>query len=222
MRDDARDTLTESYRSAARLNGLRAEQLQKENQLLLRQLSLIQASLSWRVTLPLRAVRALMLGKLLSGRPVRDVPGRFLRLWRRDGFAGIQKTVVHRLRRLQRVPAKVRDGLPEAGGETGQPHPYKAASGHQAEGLRPKVLIIAELSLRQCAKYRVWQKRDFLTALGWSVQVVDWRDIADGMSALQLCTQVIFYRVPGFEDVLKLVQEAHRLELAPRWEVRWW
>ncbi|MEJ5143060.1 glycosyltransferase [Gluconobacter albidus] len=219
MRDDARDTLTESYRSAARLNGLRAEQLQKENQLLLRQLSLIQTSLSWRVTLPLRAIRALMLGKLLSGRPVREVPGRFLRLWGRDGLAGIQKTVVHRLRRLQRVGAKVRDGLPEAGSETGQPHPYKAACGHQAEGLRPKVLIIAELSLRQCAKYRVWQKRDFLTALGWSVQVVDWRDIADAMSALQLCTQVIFYRVPGFEDVLKLVQEAHRLELAPRWEV---
>ncbi|MBF0877938.1 glycosyltransferase [Gluconobacter cerevisiae] len=217
MRDNARDTLIESYRSAARLNGLKAEQLQKENQQLLRQLSLIQTSLSWRVTLPLRAVRALMLGKLLSGRPVRDVPGRFVRLWARDGWAGLQKTVVHRLRRLKRVRAKLRTGLPEAADETGQLHPYKAA--HQSDGMRPKVLIIAELSLRQCAKYRVWQKRDFLTMLGWSVQVVDWRDIADAMSALQLCTQVIFYRVPGFEDVLKLVQEAHRLELAPRWEV---
>nr|WP_249200008.1 glycosyltransferase [Gluconobacter sp. Dm-62] len=39
------------------------------------------------------------------------------------------------------------------------------------------------------------------------------------MSALQLCTHVIFYRVPGFDDVLKLVGEAHRLGLAPRWEV---
>lgn len=167
------------------------------------------------MTLPLRAVRALMLGKLLSGRPVREVPGRFLRLWGQDGLAGIQKTVVHRLRRLQRVRAKVREGLPEAGSKAGQFHPYKTASGHQTDRMRPKVLIIAELSLRQCAKYRVWQKRDFLTELGWSVQVVDWRDISDAMSALQLCTQVIFYRVPGFEDVLKLVQEAHRLELAP-------
>ncbi|MFT8723760.1 MAG: hypothetical protein ABF759_14500, partial [Acetobacter malorum] len=70
MRDDPRETLTESYRSAARLNGLRAEQLQKENQKLLRQLFLIQTSLSWRVTLPLRAVRALTFGRLLSGRPV--------------------------------------------------------------------------------------------------------------------------------------------------------
>ncbi|MFT9366560.1 MAG: hypothetical protein ABF572_13535, partial [Gluconobacter sp.] len=85
MRDDARDSLTESYRSAARLNGLRAEELQRENQQLLRQISLIQASLSWRVTLPLRAVRALMLGKSLSGRPVRDLPGRFVRLGGRDG-----------------------------------------------------------------------------------------------------------------------------------------
>ncbi|MBF0858621.1 glycosyltransferase [Gluconobacter sp. LMG 31484] len=214
MRDDPRDTLTDSYRSAARLNGLRAEELQRENQKLLRQLSLIQTSLSWRVTVPLRAVRALMLGKLLSGRPVRELPERFLRLWGRDGLAGIRKTAIHRFRRLRRT----RSGLSGPQGETGQDHPYRTVS-PVTDGLNPKILIIAELSLRQCAKYRVWQKRDFLTALGWSVQVVDWRDIAEAMSALQLCTHVIFYRVPGFDDVLKLVAEAHRLKLAPRWEV---
>lgn len=214
MRDDPRDTLTDSYRSAARLNGLRAEELQKENQKLLRQLSLIQTSLSWRVTVPLRAVRALMLGKLLSGRPVRELPERFLRLWGREGLSGIRKTAIHRFRRLQRT----RSGLSGLQGETGEDHPYRTAS-PVTDALSPKILIIAELSLRQCAKYRIWQKRDFLKALGWAVQVVDWRDIAEAMSALQLCTHVIFYRVPGFDDVLKLVAEAHRLKLAPRWEV---
>lgn len=216
MREDPRENLTESYRSAARLNGLRAEQLQKENQQLLRQLSLIQTSLSWRVTVPLRAGRALMLGKLLSGRPVRELPGRLLRLWGREGLSGIRKTVIHRFRRRQRL----RGGPQTVGaGMEGVDHPYRAAPGCGTDALRPKVLIIAELSLRQCAKYRVWQKRDFLEALGWPVQVVDWRDIAEAMSALQLCTYVIFYRVPGFEDVMKLVGEAHRLGLAPRWEV---
>ncbi len=219
MRDDPRESLTESYRSAARLNGLRAEQLQKENQQLLRQLSLIQTSLSWRVTVPLRAVRALMLGKLLSGRPVREVPQRFLRLWGREGLAGIRKTVFHRLRRLRRIQNSHRGDLPEESGDTAQPHPYRAASDYGTERLKPQVLIIAELSLRQCAKYRVWQKRDFLTALGWSVQVLDWRHITEVQSALQLCTHVVFYRVPGFDDVMKLVYEAHRLGLAPRWEV---
>ncbi|GBR43845.1 glycosyltransferase [Gluconobacter roseus] len=215
MRDDPRDTLTDSYRSAARLHGLRAEELQKENQKLLRQLSQIQTSLSWRVTVPLRAVRALMLGKLLSGRPVRELPERFLRLWGREGLSGVKKTVIHRFRRLRRT----RSGLSGIKDETGQEHPYRAPVPAAADGLAPKILIIAELSLRQCAKYRVWQKQDFLKALGWSVQVVDWRDIAEAMSALQLCTHVIFYRVPGFDDVLKLVAEAHRLKLAPRWEV---
>ena len=219
MRDDPRETLTESYRSAAHLNGLRAEQLQKENQKLLRQLFLIQTSLSWRVTLPLRAVRALTFGRLLSGRPVSELPERFRRLWGREGLSGIRKTVTHRVRRLKRLHGDRRKVLPQAAGDTGALHPYRATPECGTARLKPQVLIIAELSLRQCAKYRVWQKRDFLKTLGWSVQVVDWRDIAEAQSALQLCTHVIFYRVPGFDDVMILVQEAHRLGLAPRWEV---
>ena len=41
---------------------------------------------------------------------------------------------------------------------------------------RAGVLIIAELSVPQCAKYRVWQKQEHFTRLGVPCRVVDWRD----------------------------------------------
>ncbi|MFT9149450.1 MAG: glycosyltransferase [Acetobacter sp.] len=87
------------------------------------------------------------------------------------------------------------------------------------QDLTPRMLLVAELSLRQCAKYRVWQKEEQLCALGWQVEVVDWRQTEQAMSALQACTQVIFYRVPAFEAVNALLAETRRLGLSPWWEV---
>lgn len=233
--EDPQKVLLDSYRSSARLNGMRADGLQSEGAHLRHQISLIHHSLSWRVTKPLRAVRALTLGKTPSGRPIKELPERFSELWSQGGVRAIGKAVEKRFPVKSRVKSKKK-----ASSATGQKLLSKEIGGivpasvskpvsplsvysevldKTAVTLMPRILIIAEVSLRQCAKYRVWQKRDLLERLGWSVQVVDWRDINVAMSALQVCTQVIFYRVPGFDDVMKLVKEAHRLRLEPRWEV---
>lgn len=221
--EDSQKVLLESYRSSARLNGMRADGLQIENTHLRDQMALVQSSLSWRVTAPLRLVRGLSLGRLPSGRPLRELPDRVTELWSKGGLRAVGGALARQA--LPRSGKKRNSVLSKA---TQQVTSEEAVAGHSvysdvldeaAASLAPKILIIAEVSLRQCAKYRVWQKRDLLERLGWAVQVVDWRDIGVAMSGLQLCTRVIFYRVPGFETVMKLVAEAHRLCLEPWWEV---
>lgn len=208
----------EAYRSSARLNSMRAEGLQGENAHLHHQISLIHRSLSWRVTVPLRAVRSLSLGRLPDGRPLREIPARLEALWKKGGLPTVMRALRRRMTRPA-SPGHAAPGAVKAAESAPPPAPYNDTLAADATPLSPHVLIIAELSLRQCAKYRVWQKQDILERLGWRVTVVDWRDINAAMSALQLCTQVVFYRVPGFDDVMKLVAEAHRLRLDPAWEV---
>mgnify|MGYP004706541429 FL=1 len=234
VEEDSQKVLLESYRSSSRLNGMRADGLQGESAHLRHQISLIHRSLSWRVTKPLRAVRSLSLGRLPSGRPLKELPERLSALWEEGGVKAIGKAVEKRFPARIRLKQKVKvssqgqkpssvPGQPSLSSGTGKPvsplSVYSDTLDKTAAILAPRILIIAEVSLRQCAKYRVWQKRDLLERLGWTVEVVDWRDINVAMSALQICTQVIFYRVPGFDDVMKLVKEAHRLRLQPRWEV---
>ena len=76
-----------------------------------------------------------------------------------------------------------------------------------------RVLIIAELSLRQCRKYRVDQKVDFLRRLGFHATVVAWQDFEACRAALQTHGMVIFYRTPAFDGVVSLTEEARRLGL---------
>ena len=85
--------------------------------------------------------------------------------------------------------------------------------------LAPCVLIVAELTLQQCAKYRVWQKQELFTRLGVACRVVDWRRPKDCLSAAATATQVILYRVPGYPQNLALIARLHALRLPMAWEV---
>jgi glycosyltransferase involved in cell wall biosynthesis len=79
--------------------------------------------------------------------------------------------------------------------------------------LRPRVLIVAELSLPQCKKYRVDQKHDMIKALGWDCTVVAWQDTDRVLTLMQSHSVVIFYRVPAFESARRCMQEADDLGL---------
>lgn len=205
---NARDELIGSYRSSNHIAGLRVRDMRAEIDGLRELLTLRERSLSWRVTAPLRFVRALSLGRLPSGRSLREVPGRFRQIWREG----------HLWERLVRrdEPGKLR---------LAQQRINMAAQAYRQPVIRSPdllvghVVIIAELSLKQCAKYRVWQKREALETLGWQVTVVDWRASRAAWTALQGATDVVFYRTPGFDSVMALVSEAHRLALDPVWEV---
>nr|WP_294516957.1 glycosyltransferase [uncultured Rhodopila sp.] len=85
--------------------------------------------------------------------------------------------------------------------------------------LQPRVLIVAELSLPQCRKYRVDQKHDMIEALGWDCTVVAWQDTDRVLRLMQSHSIVIFYRVPAFESALRCMREAENLGLPHYFEL---
>ncbi|WP_150306227.1 glycosyltransferase [Pseudomonas saliphila] len=87
------------------------------------------------------------------------------------------------------------------------------------ELLQRRVLIIAELSIPQCTKYRVTQKVELLASLGIEANVVSWTEYQTCMTLLSSHSEVIFYRAPGFPLVLNLIAEAQRLGVTSYWEV---
>lgn len=239
------EALTASYRASMRIQAMRMDDIAHEASSLRHelsqsqhQLSIWQHTLSWRLTAPLRVVRHLSKGQLPTGRKISDVYRRLQEIYQDEGAAGVRFRISHRLARsslgraaerlFERKPTKV--AMTVDGGAkkttnilTHEEKINQVYSAHVSQDrlkdFTPRILIIAELSLRQCAKYRVWQKEGQLRSLGWLVDVVDWRETEEALSALQVCTEVIFYRVPAFPAVELLLKEARRLELSPWW--RW-
>ncbi|RUM69189.1 MAG: hypothetical protein DSZ08_06880 [Sulfurovum sp.] len=68
------------------------------------------------------------------------------------------------------------------------------------------VLIIAELSIPQCTKYRVEQKVEMLKILGYNTWVVSWTDFHEARQLLQLSALVFFYRTPAYPLVDALIK----------------
>ena len=87
------------------------------------------------------------------------------------------------------------------------------------KGGREHILIVAELSIPQCRKYRVDQKKELLERLGADATVVSWTDARSAQAALASCTSVIFYRVPADAAVLSLIAKAQARGLPTYWEV---
>ncbi len=202
--DRDEDVLLESYRNSLRLQQMRIAALQTalaERQL---RVSGLERSTSWRLTLPLRLASGLVAGRLPNGMPVAAAARRVREIVRQDGIAALGRRIAGRVLHPPRKPADA--PLPPPGSDF-------------PTMLRRSLLIIAELSVPQCAKYRVWQKREHLQRLGWPCRVVDWHATEEARSALSCATEVIFYRVPATPEVLGLIGEARRLGLRPFWEV---
>ena len=81
------------------------------------------------------------------------------------------------------------------------------------------VTIIAELSIQQCTKYRVTQKKEMLELLGFKCEVVSWTDYYKSRMSISHSSVVIFYRVPSTDTVLTLIDECKRLNVRTFWEV---
>lgn len=89
----------------------------------------------------------------------------------------------------------------------------------QLDQLLPSVLIVAELAIPQCTKYRVTQKAEALESLGFDVSIMPWQDSDKVLNALQTHTLVIFYRVPGIPEVLEQFKEAKRLGIPVGYDI---
>ena len=104
--------------------------------------------------------------------------------------------------------------------QTPMPEVFKQNLTKQAnEIFSPKVAIIAELSIPQCKKYRVIQKQEMLQAMGIPCSVTSWTDFDEAKKQISLASLVIFYRVPGVDTVMALIEECRRLNIKTLWEV---
>jgi hypothetical protein len=76
---------------------------------------------------------------------------------------------------------------------------------------RDRVLIIADCQLPQCVRYRIEQKLEQLAAAGYRARMVSWLEAEQAFQALAFHDQVIFYRVPAFPQVVRLIATARAL-----------
>lgn len=181
-------------------------------------LAVVLTSTSWRMTYPLRfaldqlkRVRravTLALPAVRRAGGVKNAARKALRLYQNEGLAGIKRGFRLAALSQQLHEVKVVDPL------------YLQAFSHSAEtDLVPRVLIIAEMSIPQCVKYRVQQKHAMLLSLGVDCTQLSWGDTLACLAALQTHSLVIFYRVPAYDSVISLMTEAKRLGLPTYWEV---
>lgn len=82
------------------------------------------------------------------------------------------------------------------------------------QGRAPRIVIVAEMNLPQCRKFRVEQKLELLRARGVQCDAVAHGDLDEALRLMQFASVVIFYRVPLYENFLSLREEAERLGLA--------
>ncbi|MCC6104054.1 glycosyltransferase [Acetobacter sp.] len=220
------EDLVVGYRASARLHSLRSDGMFSALASERHYRHLERTSLSWKVTMPLRAVRSLAAGRMPSGRPVKEVVQRVREIAQDEGWRGVAERLHARLPDIPRIGVFGRKSVRSLSRSTEKESRKRAEDvylsslpARTTDDFQPLFLIIAELSIPQCAKYRVWQRQEALESLGWRVVVVEWYDITRALSLLQVCTRVVFYRVPGNKDGMQLIDEAHRLSLSPWWEV---
>ena len=205
--------------ASASVQAMRAGAAWWEAETLRLQMRIMRRSLFWRITLPLRLAVDLARGAPAAGSPAAVLVRRGFGVLRRQGIAAAWREV-QRFRRLRRRAIALEAPKPvlAAGGGTGA----AADSTHIRPAntvLAPSVLIVAELSVAQCAKYRVWQKQEHFTRLGIPCRVVDWHDIHEARSAAALATQAILYRVPARPEILDLIGLLEQLGVPAWWEV---
>jgi glycosyltransferase involved in cell wall biosynthesis len=76
-----------------------------------------------------------------------------------------------------------------------------------------RLVIIADLNLPQCKKYRVLQKIELLSGHGIEVLFSHWEDHYRAFRLMQTATSVVLYRVPGSSLYNEYLHEAKRLRL---------
>lgn len=165
---------------------------------------LLRESTSWRLTAPLRALKhAANRFRPPGTSPVQAMPP--------AGTVDPPRT-----NEPARTDAEAEDVCEPAGFTRFYPGKVTTPA---FQTLTPSFLIIAELSLPQCRKYRVMQKREMLGALGYDATVIGWHEHERARDLLQTHSVAIFYRTPAAPSVLELIAEAKRLNVPTFWEV---
>lgn len=219
------ESLLECYKGAAFLHSIRADVNAHDAAHVRHLLFGWNKSRLSRVGRVLRGGWFLVNGQTAEGWPLKKVFQRAREIVEKDGVRSLCYRVKRRLdARFQSRPrVKKRLNKNETASSANKEkllNPYRQPVPSARDlGLTPKILIVAELSIPQCAKYRVWQRKEELEFLGWEVEVVNWHDPQGALSAMQTSWEVIFYRTPAVSVIQTLIREAKRFGIAPWWEV---
>ena len=169
----------------------------------------ILSSTSYKLTFPLRKLPFITQTLLHFDRKKIHIPDsnefRFTQAIQRR----VPKKIISLLKRIRRRIRKRR--------QTKMPWHLPLSSASQHKGRT--ILIIAELSIPQCTKYRVEQKVEMLKILGYKAEVVSWTDFYEARTLLQLSGLVFFYRVPAYPLVISLINESKRLSIPSFFDV---
>ena len=169
---------------------------------------------SWKMTAPFRFIKKLLVFTLRALRNQRVFMSAVLRVLRSRGLIHGSKHLIGRLLSLKSMqsfqlipqwrPAPVYDlSLPPSA----------------LQSLHLRVLLVAEMSLPQCLKYRVLQKQQMIVDLGYDCTVVSWADAINVRDYLQTHNVAIFYRVPGYPEQLDTILLAKSMGVKTYWEV---
>ena len=175
----------------------------------------VLASTSWRMTAPLRLAITTVRSPGRAVSRVKGVGSSLRRAVGEHGWLGTMRKGAAVARR-----SGLRGLLSGAGPQSSLKPVHTLRQALPARNrLALRVLIVAELSIPQCRKYRVTQKQQMIRQLGIDCTVVSWTEYEQCRSLLQTHSAVIFYRVPGFPNPLRLIHEAKSMGLATFWEV---
>lgn len=82
------------------------------------------------------------------------------------------------------------------------------------------IAIVAEMSLPQCKLYRVQQKVEQLQSLGYKIHIFDvWEDLERFRSVVPSLGIAIFYRVPGFPNVISTIDDARKAGVTTYYDI---
>ena len=73
------------------------------------------------------------------------------------------------------------------------------------------VLIVCEVTIPQCLRYRVEQKIEQLELLGLKCRWMNWTDYFEVKNQIHFHDVIIFYRVPGYPKAMANINYANRL-----------
>jgi hypothetical protein len=168
----------------------------------------IRASTASLLTAPLRITVDLLRGRIPRGLPARRLLRRTYDVASEHGVLLTTHMIIGYLHRsLQRRS-------PHASTKNAEVV-YGRGIGRPAEEiLSPRVVILAAL---QRTKYRVWRQQEHFDNLGLECRLVDWRNVDESRSVVQLATMVILYQVPDNPRVLSLIEECRRLRVPTYW-----
>ncbi|WP_349780651.1 glycosyltransferase [Xanthomonas sp. WHRI 7065] len=171
-------------------------------------------SRSWRLTAPLRGVHLVLRKVWGILRNLFILAKATLRVSKQNGLREAGRRISNQLRQPSTL-------LRAGGGGSWKLNPEyplpAAIPGSTSQ--RTRVLLVAEMGIAQCLKYRVLQKQQMIEGLGYDCTIVNWVDNVCTRDLLATHNVAVFYRVPGYPDQMETIALARSMGVRTFWEV---